>query len=208
MLPTPPILVISDRRQAPRPLAEVAAAVFAAGCRWFSLREKDLPPEEQARLLDGLRPLAAMHGARLGLHGSAAQARSFGLSAIHLPGGADPCAARHALGPEALIGLSLHAGEALSDSQATALDYVTLSPVFESRSKPGRGPVLGLSGLSGGIASLDVPVLALGGIEGPEQAADCRRAGAAGIALMGAVMRGSDPGGLFERFREAWEEAG
>ena len=50
-LPVPPLLVISDRRQARRPLEEVAEVVFAGGCRWFSLREKDLTPEERRVLL-------------------------------------------------------------------------------------------------------------------------------------------------------------
>jgi len=40
-LPVPPLLVISDRHQARQPLEQVAEAVFAGGCRWFSLREKD-----------------------------------------------------------------------------------------------------------------------------------------------------------------------
>jgi len=50
-LPDPPLLVISDRSQAKRPLIKVAEAAFAGGCRWFSLREKDLPAEERRALL-------------------------------------------------------------------------------------------------------------------------------------------------------------
>ena len=46
MLPVPPLLVISDRRQARRPLEQVATAAFTGGCRWFSLREKDLSPQK------------------------------------------------------------------------------------------------------------------------------------------------------------------
>ncbi len=53
-LPDPPVLVISDRSQARRPLIEVAEAAFAGGCRWFSLREKDLPAGERRALLDGV----------------------------------------------------------------------------------------------------------------------------------------------------------
>ncbi len=50
-LPSPPLLVISDRSQARRPLVEIAEAAFRAGCRWFSLREKDLPADERRELL-------------------------------------------------------------------------------------------------------------------------------------------------------------
>ncbi|TMK25839.1 MAG: thiamine phosphate synthase, partial [Alphaproteobacteria bacterium] len=38
-LPDLPLLVISDRIQARRPLTEIAEAAFRGGCRWFSLRE-------------------------------------------------------------------------------------------------------------------------------------------------------------------------
>jgi thiamine-phosphate pyrophosphorylase len=46
-LPEPPLLVITDRRQARAPLEDVAAAVFAAGGRWLLLREKDLASLER-----------------------------------------------------------------------------------------------------------------------------------------------------------------
>jgi thiamine-phosphate pyrophosphorylase len=38
-----------------------------------------------------------------------------------------------------------------------------------------------------------VPWLALGGIDSPDRAAECVAAGAAGVAVMGAVMRAGDP---------------
>ena len=51
-LPSPPLFVISDRSQARRPLIEIAGAAFRGGCRWFSLREKDLPAAERRATLD------------------------------------------------------------------------------------------------------------------------------------------------------------
>ena len=53
-LPNPPLLVITDRSQARRGVIEIAAASFAAGGRWFSLREKDLPAAERRALLGEL----------------------------------------------------------------------------------------------------------------------------------------------------------
>ena len=69
-------------------------------------------------------------------------------------------------------------------------DYVTLSPIFPSRSKPGYGPALGVSALGIGTQK----IVALGGIETPAQARGPRReAGAVGVAVMGAIMRAEDP---------------
>jgi thiamine-phosphate pyrophosphorylase len=49
-----------------------------------------------------------------------------------------------------------------------------------------------------------VPWLALGGVDAPERAAACAAAGAAGVAVLGAVMRADDPGAVVRRLTEAW----
>jgi len=67
-------------------------------------------------------------------------------------------------------------------------DYVTLSPVFATASKPGYGPALGPHGLSALTVETATPVYALGGVHPPD-VADCLAAGATGVAVMGPVMR-------------------
>ncbi|HZB92301.1 MAG TPA: thiamine phosphate synthase, partial [Stellaceae bacterium] len=86
-LPDPPILVITDRRQARRPLEEIAEAVFAAGGRWLSLREKDLDAASRATLLTRLVALGRRTGAMVGVHEDVAAARAAGAAALHLPAG-------------------------------------------------------------------------------------------------------------------------
>src|ERR1700720_1960509 len=68
MLPVPPLLVISDRRQARQPLQQVGEAGVAAGCRCLSRREKDLPPEERRALLGALVTLGRRYGAVVTAH--------------------------------------------------------------------------------------------------------------------------------------------
>jgi thiamine-phosphate pyrophosphorylase len=81
------------------------------------------------------------------------------------------------------------------DELAAAQDapFVTLSPIFATRSKPGYGPPLGLAALGRMCCAVRTPVFALGGIESPERVRACLGEGAAGVAVMGAVMRASDP---------------
>jgi len=190
-LPTPRLLVISDRSQARRPIIEVAAAAFAAGCRWFSLREKDLSPAERRVLLAELVALGGRYGATVTVHDDIDAAIAAGAGGLHLPGGGDPAAARTRL-PGRLIGASAHsAGEAAALIAAGA-DYVTVSPVFITESKPGYGPALGLDGLAAAAAAAQGPVLALAGINSGNAAA-CLAAGAAGAAVMGEIMRAADP---------------
>ncbi len=188
-LPDPRLLVITDRGQARAPLEEIAAALFAGGCRWLSLREKDLPRAENLPLLRRLVVLGDAWGAAVTVHDDVAAAREGGAAGVHLPAGASPRAARERLGEGALIGQSAHNGEEIIKAAAEGADYVTLSPIFVSASKPGYGPALGPSALE---PDWPLPVLALGGVDAGNVAL-CLAAGAAGAAVMGSAMRADDP---------------
>ena len=190
-IPFPPLLVISDWSQARLPLIEVAAAAFAGGCRWFSLREKELPAAERRALLAALVALARDYGATVTVHDDIEAGVVAGAAGVHLPSGGDPAAAR-ALLPGKLIGASAHSAAEAASLIAAGADYVTMSPVFLTESKPGYGPAIGFDGLAAAVAAAKGPVVALAGIT-PANAASCLKAGAAGIAVMGEVMRAADP---------------
>ena len=192
-LPAPPLLLVTDRRQARGDIAGIAEAAFAAGCRWLSLREKDLPPTEQAALLRQLRACAQKYQATITLHGDAKLARDAGANGVHLAAGSVAAEARRLLGKDALIGLSIHGADEARSVDARLVNYVVAGPVFETASKPGYGPALGQSGLALIAKACSVPVVAIGGIT-VENTADCLLAGAAGIAVMGGVMRAENPG--------------
>jgi len=191
MLPAPPLLVISDRSQATRPLVEIAAAAFAGGCRWFSLREKDVPAAERCDLLRAVVALGHRFGAVVAVHDDVAAAIACGAGGVHLSGGGDPKAARRRL-PHGLVGVSAHSPKEAAAQLAAGADYVTLSPIFLSASKPGYGPALGLDALAEAARLAPGPVIALAGIDA-DNAAACLAAGARGIAVMGEVMRTADP---------------
>jgi thiamine-phosphate pyrophosphorylase len=196
-LPIPPLLVISDRHQARRPLAEVAEAVFAGGCRWFSLREKDLPPEDRRALLAALVATGRRCGAVVTAHEDVEAVATAGADGVHLPSGGSPKAGRAWL-PDGLIGASAHSADEAAALLRAGADYVTASPVFLTASKPGYGPALGLDGLARIVAQAPGPVVALGGIT-PENAASCLSTGAHGVAVMGEIMRSADPQATVER---------
>ena len=189
-LPNPPLLVISDRAQARHALTEIAAGAFKAGCRWFSLREKDLPAGERLALLAELVAIGRRYGATVMAHDDLDAVIATGAGGVHLPSGGDPEAARARL-PRGLIGVSAHQPGEAAALLAGGADYVTMSPIFLSGSKPGYGPALGLSGLAAAVAAAGGPVVALAGIDAGNVRA-CFDSGAAGVAVMGEVMRSTD----------------
>jgi thiamine-phosphate pyrophosphorylase len=200
-LPFPPLLAISDRSQARRPLVEVARAAFDGGCRWFSLREKDLPAAERRALLAELVALSRPYGATVMAHEDIEAVIATGAAGVHLPGGHDPKAARAELA-NGLIGVSAHTPAEAAEQIASDADYVSISPIFLTDSKPGYGPALGLAGLAETVAAANGPIVALGGIT-PANAGACMGAGAAGTAVMGEVMRAANPEAIVRALIEA-----
>lgn len=192
-LPDPPLLVVTDRRQARRPLMKIVAAALEAGCRWVSLREKDLPRDEQVLLARALARMAHAQGATLMLHGEAALAKAAGADGVHLPSGSDAAAARRLLGPGKLVGVSIHTVTEAEVIVPAFVDYALAGPAFETASKPGYGPKIGRKGLAEIARTARVPVLAIGGVN-TARVGELIATGAAGVAVMGSVMRAADPG--------------
>jgi thiamine-phosphate pyrophosphorylase len=206
-LPDPPVLLVSDRKLAVRPLPQVLAEAVAGGCRWIMLREKDLPEEDLEQLLGEI--LAALAGAEVSVmvNRSAALAKRFDLAGVHLPADQSLQAVKESLGSVFLLGQSAHSLAAVLAAACQRADYVTLSPIFPSISKNDRRQSLGCDFLAATAAAASLPVVALGGIT-KDNAASCRRAGVAGIAVLGSVMGHPQPGAAMAELIEAWSEAG
>jgi thiamine-phosphate pyrophosphorylase len=172
------VIVYTDRaRCGRRSLATVAAEAVAGGAARVVFREKDLPADARGALAARVRDRI---GDRL------------------LVSDVDGA---HRDGAGRVVGQACHsAAEVVAVSR---LEYVTVSPVYPSASKPGYGPPLGLTTLRNWCAACAVPVLALGGVDTPARAGACVRAGAAGVAVMGTVMTAADPAAVVQAMVEA-----
>ena len=85
---------------------------------------------------------------------------------VHL-GQADmhPCQARELLGPDVPIGWTIQDNiHLLDESISSVVDYVGVGPVFATNTKIDTGKILGVERLATVISTLDVPVVAIGGI--------------------------------------------
>lgn len=171
----PPLLLLTDRSQCGAPLRDTVATAVDCGARAVVLREKDLPAAERAGLAAELRAVLEPVDGVLVLAGTRGDA-------VHLSASDTFPEAR-----PSLVGRSCHSGEEVVRARAEGCDYVTVSPVFPTSSKPGYGPALGVDGLAL-LTALAPPVYALGGIHPPDVLA-CLEVGARGVAVMGPVMR-------------------
>ena len=192
---TPSLLLMTDRNNTALPLSDVLAQALQAGCRWIMIREKDLATAELCPVVEATVTAAKDFGATVSVNNDFTAASICKVKAVHLPQGQPVATIRRVMGPETLIGVSAHSVAEAQLAAAEGANYVTASPVFATDSKPGYGPALEPEGLAQIVASVRIPVLALGGVTA-ENAASCIAAGAAGVAVMGSVMRAQNPGAI------------
>lgn len=189
-----PLLAVTDRHGLSRPLADIVQAVLDGGARWIWFRDRDLEPEVRQQLGVDIAARTRAAGAFLTVGADVALARALGADGVHLGGGSELetiAAARAILGPGALIGVSTHTSAEVQKVATAGADYVTLSPIYPTASKPGYGPALGPEGIAASLRA-GLPVVALGGVT-VDRIPECRDAGAACIAVMGGLMRAADP---------------
>ncbi|MEZ5980024.1 MAG: thiamine phosphate synthase [Planctomycetota bacterium] len=178
------------------------AAAFEAGLRGVVLREPELEDREYLALARRIVELARRSGddAWVSLHDRVHLAVEAGADAVQL-GGASlaPSVARELLPETVAIGFSIHQGD--DPHVARGADHLFLAPVFATNSKPGAAPI-GTEALGALHAAIGLPVFALGGVT-PANAADCLRAGAAGVVVLSGILGSSDPAGATRRHLEA-----
>lgn len=173
---------------------------IAAGINWIQIREKNL----DARALLGVSRFAvsAAHGAqtRVSINDRLDIALAANAAGIHLGEKSLPLETvvewRRSSGrTDFQIGVSCHSVESAHAAQAGGANYVFFGPVFATPSKAAFGAPQGLDRLREVCASVKIPVLAIGGVNF-ENAPQCLKAGASGIAAIRLFQSAKDPAEL------------
>ena len=126
-------------------------------------------------------------------------ALALGLPGVHLgQRSLPPRVARTLLGPQSLLGLSVHGAEEARTGAAASpghadpgLDFLVVGSIFPTSSHPGRNPG-GLAVLREVRAVSALPLLAIGGLT-PERVEEVMAVGAHGVAVRGGAWDGEDP---------------
>ena len=113
-------------------------------------------------------------------------------------------AARSALGPDAIIGLSTHSKDQIA--AARGVDYISVGPVWETPTKQGR-PAVGLELVRHAAEQTGPPFYAVGGID-PGNAARVVEAGAHRLAVVRAIRDAEDPAATARALRQAFASGG
>lgn len=154
----------------------VCNLLFANGLQTLHLRKPGAPLEVYEAFIQRIEP---RYRGRIVLHEHYELTERYGLRGIHLRSGQ---AETHNLYPNLRVSISCHS---LDEIKALPFRpaYCFLSPVFDSISKEGYKAAFKEVPR---IKDFPFPVVALGGIT-PERADECRKAGFAGVAVLGYV---------------------
>jgi thiamine-phosphate pyrophosphorylase len=179
-------------------LDQISAAV-AAGVQLIQLREKKLT----ARVLFDLTARAAeiTRGTSTSLlvNDRADIAAGAGADGVHLTTRSLESQIVHrTFGDDFLIGASTHSLVEATNARDGGADFVVFGPIFQTQSKVEYGPPLGVNTLADVASELSpFPVLALGGVS-IENAQQCLRAGASGVAGISLFLERSNLGDILK----------
>jgi thiamine-phosphate pyrophosphorylase len=171
-------------------LSDGLRRAIAAGVDWVQIREKELNTRELAALARDAVAAARGTNTRIIVNDRLDVAVTERTAGVHLGGESMPvadvrawCERYAALPAGFLIGASTHSLDAALVAERDGADYIFFGPVFATPSKLQYGPPQGIARLAEVCRSVKIPVIAIGGITF-ENAAECLRAGASGIAAI------------------------
>jgi len=100
--------------------------------------------------------------------------------------------ARKILGPDKIIGLSVEEPKHINEQAGKYANYLGVSPIFVTSTKPELESGWGLDGLRKARSMTDLPLVAIGSINA-ENAEEVINAGADSVAVVSAIVSADDP---------------
>ena len=195
-MPTPSFdfYLVTDRTQTRgRDLLWVLQESLEGGVNAVQLREKDLGGKDLLDLAEKTRRLCERYKAPLFINDRIDVALAVDAAGVQLGKTSVPIeTARALLGPEKLIGHSIHSFEEITEADESGADFVLFGPVYFTPSKARFGAPQGLAALKNIVGVSTLPVYAIGGITA-KNAMEVRAVGARGIALIAAVIAAENP---------------
>jgi thiamine-phosphate pyrophosphorylase len=197
-IPVPCLSLVTDRglcASDPEELVKRVAQAVRGGVNLVQLREKDLPGGQLLRLAEDLRNVTSGR-ALLFINERVDVAIACGADGVQLGEEGLPVEAARLVGDRTgqdglLIGRSVHSVEGAMDAQGWGADLLVVGTIFPTGSHPGAAPA-GPQLIADIVGKVNIPFVGIGGI-GPSNAHQVMDAGAAGVAVISAILAAGDP---------------
>jgi len=198
---------VCEARPGDRDPEPLLRAALENGADLIQLRDRSLSDHELIAAARTFRALANEHDALFILNNRPDLVEACGADGVHV--GQDdpsPADARSTMPPGTLLGLSTHSEEQIEAAHGmgdAGPDYISVGPVWETPTKPGR-PAAGLELIETAARIAELPWFAIGGID-PDNVGRVIAAGAQRVVVVRAIRDADDPGSATRSLREAVE---
>lgn len=188
------LIVVTDAGlAAPRSVLDVVRAALAAGAPAIQLRDKHATAAELVETGRELRVETHRAGALLFVNDRLDVALAIEADGIHVGPDDIPVAALRRVAPQGfLLGASSDDPGSTRRLVESGADYIGCGTVYPTSTKADAGSTIGLDGLQAVASAVSVPVVGIGGIDADRATEVARHTDAAGVAVVGAVMRAPD----------------
>lgn len=181
-------------------------ACVRGGVDVVQLRDKELDDRHVVARARAVAAVCAAHGVPFVVNDRPDLAVEAGADGVHVgQDDASAAAARAAVGPDRLVGLSTHRPAELDDAAGEPVDYVSAGPVVPTPTKPGR-PGTGLDYVRLATSRSSVPVWVTGGVT-PESVPGLVAAGARHFVVVRWLTGSHEPEAAARVLRAAVDDA-
>lgn len=205
--------ILDPARSRGRDLAVLAGDAVRGGATFLQLRDKHGTTREMVSEARAI--LAAIEGSDVPLviNDRVDVAMAAGAHGVHIgEDDMEPHDARALLGPESIVGLTIHSVEEADAAPVDIADYYGVGGVYQTASKDNPRPPIGLAGMReiADVLRARAPGARLVGIAGIDQdnAAEVIGAGADGVAVISCLFMEEDVETASRQLRAAVERAG
>ncbi|MBF8299129.1 MAG: thiamine-phosphate pyrophosphorylase [Dehalococcoidia bacterium] len=172
---------------------EVVSLALEGGASAVQLRDKQASTRELCEIGLRIKSLTEKWGALFIVNDRVDIAVAIDADGVHVGQDDLPAlAARRILGPGKVLGVSTENGDQARQAAAQGASYVAIGPIYEARgSKADAGAPIGPKAITDLRKHTSLPIVAIGGIK-HDRVAEIARAGAAGVAVISAIVGADD----------------
>jgi len=172
---------------------DIIRAAVAGGVTMVQLREKEATTREFYQEGLKIKEFLGEHNVPLIINDRLDIALALDAEGVHVGQDDMPVAvARRILGDDKIIGASVFNAAEAREAEAAGADYLGLSPIFVTSTKPDLTAQIGIDGIAPIRQAVRIPIVGIGSMSA-ENAFEAVRAGLDGVAVVSAICSQRDP---------------
>ena len=198
------VYLVTDRRnKTDEEFLNIIEEAIKGGTTVVQLREKTASTKEFYDLTLRVKEITSRYGVPLLINDRIDIALAVGSEGVHIGQDDMPAdIAREIIGEDKILGVSASTVEEAKKAENDSADYIGSGAVFPTATKDDADSV-SKEGLKKIIDSIDIPVVAIGGIT-VENAHTLKASGIAGFSVVSAIMSAEDPKEASKKLKEIY----